>query len=274
MPSPPGPTCEYCGHSIADGEKVCPWCGRLLDQDRAPRIAAPRSEHVPVASPRYTIALDALEPIEAVAWEAREQKLTLPQFLKLLASRQLNIESHPLLRMVMDCPERGRHITCDHTSHDTEAKKDKCVRGQAAKLATRTLRHHIGFLHRLDMWSEPRSLMRHAMWSCVERHGQACALCRAREGTVVPVEDKRVPILHPGCNCTLVQLAGGQRGRKTILRTLRYVEARDPERARVMRENLARSGFGHELGAGCCGCIVPLIVLAVLVPAAILWIVR
>lgn len=205
------------------------------------------------------ISLDSLDPVEAVAWEVRGEKLTPPQFLKLLASRGLDIESHPLFDMVMACPERAGHITCNHKSHDSDAKRESCIRSQAAKLTARSLRHHIGFLYRLDMWSEPRSLMRHAMWSCVERHGSACAACRAREGIVISVEDKRVPILHPGCNCTLVQLARGRLGGETIKKTLRHLESRDPERARVMRENLTRSGWGTELGAGCSGCLLSLV---------------
>ncbi len=226
----------------------------------APRLikSVPERQDGAEAAP-HVISLDSLDPVEDVAWEVRGQKLTPPQFLKLLASRGLDIESHPLFDMIMACPERAGHITCNHKSHDSDAKRDSCIRSQAAKLAARSLRHHIGFLYRLDMWSEPRSLMSHAMWSCIERHGPACAACRAREGIVVSVEDKRVPVLHPACNCTLVQLARGQLGSGTIGKTLRYVEARDPERARVMRENLTKSGWGAELGAGCGGCLLPVV---------------
>jgi hypothetical protein len=219
------------------------------------------------------IALDSLGPIEAVAWEVRGQKITPPQFLKLLEERGLDIETHPIFAMALDCRERGRYIECSHTSHNTEAKRAKCIRSQAAKLTARTLRHHIGFLHRLDMWSHPKSLMRHAMWSCVERHGPSCEACRSREGVVIRVEDKRIPVLHPGCNCTLVQLAQGQLARRTIQRTLRFVAARDPERARAMQANLAKSGFAGEVGAGGCGCALPM-ALAPLVAMAIWWFAR
>lgn len=273
MSQPPEVTCPYCQRLYKKGEQFCPACGRLV-VERKPlgevRSEASSVELAPSLPSPYAIALDSLDPIEAVAWETRGEKVTLPQFLKLLASRGLDIETHPIFAMIMDCRERVRYIECEHSSHDTEAKKEKCRRGQAAKLAARTLRHHIGFLHRLDMWSDPRSLMRHAMWSCIERHDQSCPACRSREGIVIPVEDKRVPVLHPGCNCTLVQLARGQLAAKTIQRTLRYVEARNPERARVMRENLAKSGFGAELGAGCCGCAIPM-ALVPLMTAVIWW---
>lgn len=241
----------------------------------APRLikSVPERQDGAEAAP-YIISLDSLDPVEAVAWEVRGQKVTPPQFLKLLAPRGLDIGSHPLFDMIMACPDRVGHITCSHKSHDSDTKRDKCVRSQAARLAARSLLHHIGFLYRLDMWSEPRSLMRHAMWSCIERHGPACAACRAREGIVVSVEDKRVPILHPACNCTLVQLARGELGGKTIKRTLRQVEARDPERARVMRENLTKSGWGAELGAGCCGCLLPLLCLLASLSVAIWGVVR
>lgn len=279
MTASSGSVCPNCGSPVTTGARRCGSCGEAVDHGdrRTPAlrvVKSVRERQDGLEDAPYVISLDTLHPVEAVAWEVRGQKVTPPEFLKLLASRNLAIESHAVFGMIMACPERAEHTTCSHRTHDSDAKRDKCIRNQAAKLAARSLVHHIGFLYRLDMWSEPRSLMRHAMWSCVERHGRACAACRAREGVVVSVEDKRVPILHPGCNCTLVQLARGELGSKTIQRTLRYVEARDPERARVMRENLAKSGFGVELGAGCCGCLLPLFCLLTLLPLAVWGLVR
>ncbi len=274
-----GSACPNCGGRVTSDARRCGSCGQAFDPGdrRAPALrlvkSIPERQDGLEGAP-YVISLDTLDPVEAVAWEVRGQKVTPPAFLKLLGSQGLDIESHALFGMIMACPERAEHITCSHKTHDSDARRDKCIRNQAAKIAARSLMHHIGFLYRLDMWSDPRSLMRHAMWSCIERHGRACAACRAREGVVVSVEDKRVPILHPGCNCAFVQLARGQLGGKTIQRTLRYVEARDPERARVMRENLAKSGFGAELGAGCCGCLLALLCLPVLLPLAVWGLVR
>lgn len=279
MTASSGSACPDCGAQVTSDARRCGSCGQAVDPGNrgTPPLRVVRS--IPdrldgLEGAPYVMSLEALDPVEGVAWEVRGQKVTPPEFLKLLGSRGLDIESHALFAMVMACPERADHIRCDHRTHDSDARRDKCIRNQAARLAARSLMHHIGFLYRLDMWSEPRSVIRHAMWSCIERHGRACAACRAREGVVVSVEDKRVPILHPGCNCTLVQLARGELGSKTIQRTLRYVDARDPERARLMRENLAKSGFGVELGAGCSGCLLPLVCLLTLLPLAVWGLVR
>lgn len=271
-------TCSGCGHALGEHAECCPYCGRsLLGAPDAPSSEFAEDGSTPGA-PRmpspYLIRLDALDLVEAVAWEVRGQKTTPSQFLEILASRGISIESHPLFAMIMQCPRRAEAIGCGHVSHDTEEKRKRCGRSQAAKAAARSLMHHIGFLYRLNLWSDPQSLMRFAMWSCVERHGRACDACRAREGVVISVEERAVPILHPSCNCTLVQLARGQLGRSTIDKTLRQLEKRDPDRARVMRENLLKSEFASQLAMTGCGCTTTVMVVGMSVLAVVWWLLR
>ena len=252
---PPTPGCPACLLPLAPDEGLCPRCFTPVDA----AAGTPRADREIV-----WINMDGLRPLESFLWQLRGEKLTDAQLHKRVEEAGLTVDEHPVFAMVMQCPSHGEHITCNHSTHNTPEKHDKCIGRQAARETLRTIRHHLGFLERLVFWSQPGSLMRHAMWTCIERHGPSCRLCRQREGIVFPVTVRAVPVLHPRCNCSLVQLMSG-RELEGIHTTAQHLVDKKPQRAQTMLRNAARCGFQPAAtSGGCCGVVALSVLLATL----------
>ncbi len=228
--------CIVCGFILLPDETICPWCENPQKAD----------------SHAIWIDIHNLRPIEALICKdmskpkipgVQSKKTTDVQLLEMISNASLDIEKHPVFSMVMNCPDRNNHIICNHSSHNTEEKTDRCLRQQAAKMTVRTIRHNLGFLERYVLWSEPRSMILYAMWACYEKTKQACNKCRQREGIIKPPSgQRRVAVIHPGCNCGLTQLFS-HNIYQSINKLLDYLEGRSPERASRVSTNLIRCGF-------------------------------
>lgn len=255
-------TCPTCSLPLLAGEAICPRCiNPVPGTDGAD--AVPRG--------MFWMSLGALRPLEEFIWARRGEKITEAQLQKQIEESGLAVEDHPAFMMVMDWPEREQAISCSHSSHNTPEKQEKCLRRQAVRVAIRTIRHHLGYLERLDFWAQPRSLMRHAMWTCIERHRPACWLCRQREGIVIPVTVRTVPVFHPLCNCSLVQLMAG-RETGVIVGAAKHLVEKSPERASTMLRNAERSGFRTSTGSGAgCGATTLIAATALAATLCAMW---
>lgn len=245
VPPHPGPqsgpaVCTVCTLSILPGEEICPRCGVPLQPSRYPNMLVIHLDHL------YK------DPLAKLMWDTRDKKATETQIAKFLKDQGYPIEAHALYAAIIDTQGNSAYVNCNHLNHDTPEKRLACKRKEAAKLALRTIRHHFGFLERLQMWEEGG--VSHAMWGCIERHHPACGLCRNREGMIVSTSMRFVTILHPGCNCTLepLDISAEQR----IKKVLAYLGKMYPERASIVERNLIRCGVrglggSRSSGLGC-----------------------
>jgi len=214
------------------------------------------------------IHLDHLhkDPLVKLMWNTRDKKATETQIIKFLKDQGYPIERHSLYPQIIDARGDGPYVNCNHLNHDTPKKRLECKQREAAKLAVRTIRHHFGFLERLQMWAEGG--VTHAMWGCNERHHPACPLCRNREGMLIPASSRFVTILHPGCNCSLEPM--DMMAEQRIKKVLAYLGKMYPERASTVERNLTRCGvrgLGGTRSAtmGCGVYVLPAILLPVIV---------
>ena len=223
-------TCSVCGLALLPDESVCPCCGiPVKDEDR---------NRMPI------IHLDHLDRIDQLIWDDYHSNSTELQMIKILAANGLSIEDHMIYGMVIDADNQSPYVHCNHPNHDTPEKQAACLKKEAAKFTVRTIRHHMGFLDRFQIWSDmPDAEIIGAMWTCIERHHPACPLCLNREGMIIPISARFVTILHPGCNCSLVPIEKRFAYQNRIQPAISYLEERSPQRAATMRRNLARSGF-------------------------------
>jgi hypothetical protein len=232
--------CPKCSLGLFEHETFCPSC-----------FWYPEGQPVPKEiKDIFWINLDDFRPIEKLIWDQRSVKRTDVQWLKTIEASGYIIEDHPVWTMIENWGYRGRHISCEHKSHDTEEKKKKCTDRQAAKIAVQTIRSHLGLLDRLVFWAQERSFMTKAMWTRFVKKQPDCPVCNAREGLVIPTSLRYIPVLHPKCHCGLIQLAAGTE-RAGIENSLLHVRKRNVSRADRMDKNAARSGFPPIAASGC-----------------------
>lgn len=253
-------TCNCCKLALLSGEAVCPRCGVPRTPDLWPAM--------------LVFHLDRLSGMERILWETWEKKATETQIIKYLEEKGYKIEDQPVYKLIIDSQGNSSYVKCTHLQHDTPEKQLACRKKEAAKLAIRTTRHHLGFLKRLQMWSmETVAEPGYAMWTCIERHGPSCSLCKNREGMIIPMAMRFVTMLHPGCNCSLVPLSPDT-SHIQIAPIISQLEKTSPGRAATMRRNLARCGLTAYLlstvhrnqaskGTGC-GCTLLLVVVGLL----------
>ena len=235
--------CPECGYVMDPFDEDCRRCG-WKPQPEAEQRDDPKTDYEAPTSSEFIIDLDDLRPAEELLWSYMGEKMTHPQRLRLLKDEGIDIRDHPAYEQIIQCPNRNLHIECTHSSHNTDEKWQKCIERQAEKMAVKTIVHALGWLERLELWSQPNSMMKYAMWSCIERKSsRACSRCRSREGVIIPVDGvRKVTVFHPGCNCTLIQLLPGYQGAQAVIKTANKLAQRNPGRARTMLENAQRTG--------------------------------
>jgi hypothetical protein len=250
MPVDTGILCALCGLALYADEIVCPRCAAP-----APGIDAPTELRL------TWIDLDALRPIEQEIVNLLGEHFTDAQLAQRLRDAGAQIEEHPLLALV----RHWGHYTCTHATHATQDTQENCLNRQASKVALHTLRHQLATLVGLASFAHPATL-RFAVWLCDDASDN-CPLCRQREGIVIPVTIRRLPILDPFCDCNLHVMPPG--GEDIFLASVaRTYLAQSPDRAQTLRRNAFRSGFLRKqpasASAGGCGMALLMIILTMI----------
>jgi len=218
--------CSLCGLPLFPEELLCPRCAALapgIDQHEQPRIV--------------WVDVDALHPIELAILQSLTESLTDTQLLKRLTDMALPFEEHPVVAQVRHWAD----LTCNHSTHNTDKKREKCLDKQAAKIALPTLRHYMAMLGQLISSANPMLPLRYAVWLCDDTT-ENCPLCKLREGTILPVTTRRLPIIDPFCDCNIYIMAPGQED-VFLAQVVRKLQQFDSDRALLFQKNAYRSGF-------------------------------
>lgn len=238
-------TCTLCGLPLFMEEVLCPRCAAMapnIDQQVQPRIV--------------WLNIDQLRPIEVTMLQLHQEGLTDTQLLTRLSEIGMPFEEHPIVSQVRHWSD----LTCTHSTHNTDQKREACLNKQAAKIALPSLRHYMALLGSLTSTATIATPLQFAVWLC-DDSTENCPICKLREGIVIPVTTRRLPIIDPFCDCNLQVMTAGQEEvfLAQIVRELRQLDA---ERAVSFQKNAYRSGFLQKpvtaAAAGSC-CLLPLV---------------
>ena len=259
--------CLKCQYPNPGGQKTCFQCGEpLVVEPATVTVVASRNNpsQLATSSAAFIIDLNNLRPLERFLWDMSATKVTETQMLALINQESICVHDHPAFAMIVNDPMQRRLLICGHSTHDTEEKQQACRYKQAVKMTLQTVRHYLGFLERHELWSRPGQGGGYVMRTCIEKGGHiACAACKAREGLIEPVGQKRVEVMHINCHCSLALVQPGLIGDRVVTKNLEYLASIDPARAKIAMENVIRSGWrytpsglvgpGTVVASGCCG---------------------
>jgi hypothetical protein len=225
-------SCRFCKLTIHPDEYICVRCGGPVDGRVSPTGVYP-----------FYLDLDELHPIEKAIIDL-QVKMTDKQMLDMLTEQGLDICEHDAYQMCLDWYQLGENfpeVRCTHKTHNTPEKQATCFNELCKRKAVHTIWYHLRHIRCLEEWEKHDVHdTQFAMWCCNERHGTACAICRSREGVLIPTTLRVVPVLHPGCSCWLASVNAITLPEQ-ISGILNHIA--DDDRKETIKANLVRCGI-------------------------------